>query len=379
MNRRFLLLRMARVAGAATAVAALLAIVPAQALAQSGKRVVAAANDAAALYHNYCSVCHGDKGDGRSRAQNSLHPPPRDFTTPAAAQELSRARMILGVKEGRPGTAMTGWKTQLDERQIELVVDYVRDSFMVATGNTDSSRGRALYAKNCSVCHGDRGQASAWAKGNLNPPPRDFTAPAALAELSRDRMIAAVAAGRPGTAMAGFATQLSRDDIGAVVDFVQKSLMQPGVSANISGTSAHGTSLAPAAAPAGAPAAPKAGAPAVASDMSLPMPAGLVGVADRGKRFYDANCATCHGVKGDGAGPRAYFIRPRPRNFATPEARAVFNRPLIYAAVATGRNGTEMPAWDKVMTPQEMADVSEYVFRTFIRSGAQDTAQARAR
>ena len=48
MNRRFLLLRMARVAGAATAVAALLAIVPAQALAQSGKRVVAAANDAAA-------------------------------------------------------------------------------------------------------------------------------------------------------------------------------------------------------------------------------------------------------------------------------------------------------------------------------------------
>ena len=29
-----------------------------------------------ALYHNYCSVCHGDRGDGRSRAQNSQKPPP---------------------------------------------------------------------------------------------------------------------------------------------------------------------------------------------------------------------------------------------------------------------------------------------------------------
>lgn len=370
-----------RLATAAIAAASLAVAAPAP--AQSGKRVAAASNDPAALYHNYCSVCHGDKGDGRSRAQNSLNPPPRDFTAPAAAQELSRARMILGVKEGRPGTAMTGWKTQLDDRQIELVVDYVRDTFMVASANTDASRGRQIYAKTCSVCHGDRGQSSTWAKGNLNPPPRDFTTPAALAELSRERMIAAVAAGRPGTAMTAFASQLSKDDIVAVVDYVQKSLMQPGVSAQISGTSAHGA-LPAAGVAAGTPAAPTGAPPApavatAAADMALPMPAGLTGVADRGKRFYDANCATCHGVKGDGAGPRAYFIRPKPRNFVTAEARGVFNRPLIYAAVATGRNGTEMPAWDKVMTPQEIADVSEYVFRTFIRPGAPDAAQARAR
>jgi mono/diheme cytochrome c family protein len=40
-----------------------------------------------ALYHNYCSVCHGDRGDGNSRARNSLVPPPRDFTR---ANELTR-------------------------------------------------------------------------------------------------------------------------------------------------------------------------------------------------------------------------------------------------------------------------------------------------
>ena len=29
--------------------------------------VPSAGSEAAVLYHNYCSVCHGDKGDGKSR------------------------------------------------------------------------------------------------------------------------------------------------------------------------------------------------------------------------------------------------------------------------------------------------------------------------
>ena len=54
------------------------------------------------LYHNYCSVCHGDRGDGRSRARASLNPPPRDFS---AATDLSRATMITIVTHGKGGTA----------------------------------------------------------------------------------------------------------------------------------------------------------------------------------------------------------------------------------------------------------------------------------
>ncbi|MEQ1714685.1 MAG: hypothetical protein ABL907_01650 [Hyphomicrobium sp.] len=36
------------------------------------------------------------------------------------------------------------------------------------------------------------------------------------------------------------------------------------------------------------------------------------------------------------------------------------------AAVSDGRNGSDMPAWKQVATKQQMADVSEYVFQTFI-------------
>ena len=110
--------------------------------------------------------------------------------------------------------------------------------------------------------------------------------------------------------------------------------------------------------------------------MTAGLPNGLKGDTKRGGVFYLANCATCHGARGDGAGPRAYFINPRPRNFIDDASRARFNRLALFAAVSEGKIGTEMPAWSKVATPQQLADVSEYVFQTFVlaKPGAQAAA-----
>lgn len=310
------------------------------------------------LYHNYCSVCHGDRGDGRSRARGSLNPPPRDFT---AATNLNRDTMITITTHGKPGTAMVGWKTQLTEKEIEAVVDYVRETFMVVALDPKLQRGKAVYVQNCAVCHGERGQGSNYPVGG-SVPPRDFASPQARLELSRERMVGSVTNGRPGTGMAPFSGRLSGADIEAVVDYVRTALMVP-QSETISGVRAHGgrsTDVAPQA---------KQKPPVVPADMSLPLPNGLKGDAAKGGKFYDANCATCHGVKGDGKGPRAYFINPKPRNFRSAESQAILNRPVIYMSTAMGKLGTEMPAWSKVLTDQEIADVSEYVFRRFIRPG----------
>ena len=53
----------------------------------------------------------------------------------------------------------------------------------------------------------------------------------------------------------------------------------------------------------------------------------------------------------------------------------MFNRPVIYDGVSAGRRGSEMPAWDKVLNPQEIADVSEYVYRAFIQPEKGDVAK----
>ena len=52
------------------------------------------------------------------------------------------------------------------------------------------------------------------------------------------------------------------------------------------------------------------------------------------------------------------------------------NRPTIYAATYFGRQGTEMPAWSKVLSDQEIANVSEFVFQAFIESGQKAAAKA---
>jgi mono/diheme cytochrome c family protein len=306
------------------------------------------------LYHNYCSVCHGDRGDGNSRAKGSLVPAPRDFTK---ASELTRDTMLTIVKHGKPGTAMTGWTTQLNDQEMEAVVDYIRKTFMQVALDPRLQKGRNIYAQSCMVCHGDRGQGASILAG-LNPP-KDFTTPQARTELSRERMITAVTHGRANTAMAAFKDRLPAQDIEAVVDYVRIALMLPATASAISGTSAHG------------------GRNSTASDdsMAQPFQAGLVGNAAKGEKAYMANCATCHGAKGDGKGPRAYFINPKPRNFIDPGFSKSFNRPAIFTAVSQGRLGAEMPAWSKVMTDQEIADVSEFVFRRFVQ-GSKGSAAA---
>lgn len=300
-----------------------------------------------AIYHNYCSVCHGDRGDGNSRAKNSLVPPPRDFTR---AGELSRDTMLTIVTHGKPGTAMTAWKTQLDSNEIVAVVDYIRSTFMQISLDPKLQRGRTVFAQNCMVCHGDHGQGAPSSLGLI--PPRDFTTPQARTELTRERMLNSVTNGRPNTAMAGFAGRLPASDIEAAVDYIRAALMLPATS-RISGTSANG----------------RGGQLTSTDGMRQGFQNGLTGDPGKGAKTFMANCSTCHGVKGDGKGPRAYFINPKPRDFTDRSFRFAFNRPAIYTAVHDGRLGAEMPAWSKVLNDQEIADVSEYVFRRFAQAG----------
>jgi len=114
----------------------------------------------------------------------------------------------------------------------------------------------------------------------------------------------------------------------------------------------------------------------VAADMSLPMPQGLKGDIEKGRDFYMQNCYTCHGVTGAGDGPRAYFINPVPRDFLLEASRQYLNRPALFEAITNGRTGSEMPSWGKVLNPQEIANVAEYVFQSFILAGKKGTGSS---
>ena len=81
----------------------------------------------------------------------------------------------------------------------------------------------------------------------------------------------------------------------------------------------------------------------------------------RGKRIYEVNCVPCHGIKGDGNGPRAYFLVPPPRNFTDADEMEGKDQPTLQKAVTEGKDGTAMLAWNGILTEQQIRDVLAYV------------------
>jgi len=221
----------------------------------------------------------------------------------------------------------------------------------VAQQIADAAR---IYAESCSVCHGDDGSGAIWGQASLATPPRNFRSEASRKELDRNRMIASVTYGRPGTPMPGFGTQLMPAEVTAVVDYIRANFMQ---------------------ANAGEPAAPISNVRDIPyshtpppAPHDRPLPDGLEGGVDRGRAYYMENCVPCHGASGAGDGPRAYFIFPKPRNFLDPTTRSYLNRPNVYKGIKFGVVGKEMPAWGKVMDDQQIADIAEYVYTSFIEA-----------
>jgi len=361
------------------------------------------------LYRDNCAICHGDRGDGLTRAINGLRPPPRNFTTVQAALELTHERMVDSVTNGRPGTGMMAHKDRLTAQQIEDIVVFIRVAFMQTPDADDPAvihkKGAKIYNRTCAVCHGDKGNSAIWAQSGLNPPPRDFTTAEARALLTRDRMINSVTNGRPGTGMMPFSRKLDKDDIEAVVDYIREVFLKaepaatnrmaasgqntkqnskqnkpPQAAAKIS-TVSQVTAPADAMHQRGArgphdrgaynkgmPMALPAGLPVAApADMTLPMPKKLTGDFSAGKEFFMDNCFTCHGKTGKGDGPRAYFNIPRPRNFTSPESQQMLNRVRLFYGIKAGRVGTVMPSWGKVLSDQQIANVAEFVFSEFIQ------------
>ena len=182
------------------------------------------AGQPAAIYQKYCSACHGEKGDGRSFARSALSAPPRDFTSDESARDLTRQYMIAIVREGRPHKPMVARSSQLSQTQIEAVVDFIRAAFIPPEAGTPMARGREIYRATCASCHGDRGQGGA-AQGGIPPSP-PLALSRAGAELTRDRMITAIARDKHGDAKVEFATPLAGPDTLAIVDYIQGAFIE---------------------------------------------------------------------------------------------------------------------------------------------------------
>jgi len=77
-----------------------------------------------ALYEKHCMACHGPQGKGDGPAGKMLKPQAADFTS-AASKKKSEADYKGIVENGKPGTAMVAWKSQLSQSERDDVIEYV--------------------------------------------------------------------------------------------------------------------------------------------------------------------------------------------------------------------------------------------------------------
>ncbi len=100
---------------------------------------------------------------------------------------------------------------------------------------------------------------------------------------------------------------------------------------------------------------------------SAPASANVPAALTAGRAVYDLHCAACHGLTGDGNGPAAVWLYPKPRNFSagqfkiksTPGQSLPTDQDLLQSVIR-GLPGSSMPSFSYLTEPQKR-DVVQYV------------------
>lgn len=214
-----------------------------------------------ALYDQWCSQCHGEKGDGKGPAGDFVFPKPRDFTrgtykfqSTASGEPPADADIIRSIRDGNPGTSMPPWK-RFSDSEVKDIVDYLKkfspDTFSaqgtpIKIGKPTGSReklialGKEQYEKTkCWECHGKAGRGDGekgWQEkfrddwGN-RAYPTDQTSPWEYRHGSdvKDIFIT-ISAGINGTPMTSYGDTVSEENRWALAYFVksEQQIRKPG-------------------------------------------------------------------------------------------------------------------------------------------------------
>jgi cytochrome c oxidase cbb3-type subunit III len=192
----------------------------------------AARPDGARLYAQRCSACHGADGRGGVGVPLAL---------PAFLSSVDDVYLRKTMRLGRPGRVMPAF-TQLTDAEVEAIVAHIRTwpgqkrpktpSHDRITGN--AARGKTLYERHCTSCHGAHGEGGHGTGVTLSRPrSAPILAPALnnpgfLAAASDALIKTTLVNGREGTPMRSFLKQgLKERDINDIVAYVRTFEQMP--------------------------------------------------------------------------------------------------------------------------------------------------------
>jgi high-affinity iron transporter len=210
--------------------------------------------------------------------------------TGADSARLALDSLSAGVARKVPPRSLDPWR---DVLLAALGADAALD---LPTRPVDLAAGGRLYGQYCASCHGPRGMGDGPAGKGLNPPPPALGSAEVMRDVPPSLMYRIVSVGIAGTAMQGWAEELSADDRWSIVAWL------------------HGLRV------------PDSGATAM------------------GEGLWVQRCASCHGVGGASNGPMSASLSRLPRELSSFAWQADRSDAQIVAAIQEGVTGTAMPA-----------------------------------
>jgi DMSO reductase family type II enzyme heme b subunit len=216
------------------------------------------------------------------------------------------------------------------------------------------AEGRVVFQMNCRPCHGDAADGQGPMAWGFRLKPANFTDPGTIATVVEAYAFWRVTEGGPGLPPEGSpwdsAMPIWKQDLTdeqkwkAIMAAYDLAGVEPRKPERL-----HAALL-----------------PRAAEAQPGPPPATPDNLA-RGRAIYVKRCLVCHGDKGDGKGPVAPFLEPRPRDFvtasfklrSTPSGEAPTDADL-FRVVTRGVPGTAMAGWP-TLSEQERWLVIGYV------------------
>ena len=84
-------------------------------------------------------------------------------------------------------------------------------------------------------------------------------------------------------------------------------------------------------------------------------------IFSQGRAIYQKQCVVCHGATGQGEGPAAYSLYPKPRDFTRNEFRLVSTNDMqvtdedLFKTISRGMPGSSMPSWNHLSENERWA------------------------
>jgi mono/diheme cytochrome c family protein len=204
------------------------------------------------------------------------------------------------------------------------------------TGYARPADPKQVFLDLCARCHGEKGDGMGVMAPAVLPRPRVFTNAKFFNWLPEARAHKAIREGVPGTAMPPFGKILDEAATAQLFAYVRATFIAEKRDADADS------------------AARRRSVPE-----TNPVAFGPESLA-RGKAIFLERCYGCHGRIGDGKGPNALEMLPRPRNLTNHGFFAVLPDSRLFESITYGIVGTGMPPWD-MLPESERWDLVNYV------------------